>query len=103
MGVRRLAFRLREGMKMATSRPSKFPRIPYSHIRWLVGKLHVGDSDAEVSGEIESRMRRVTLRGIWRKTERKFTEREIKEAVRYALACHEDNRKLYARVMRGAF
>jgi hypothetical protein len=86
---------------MATSKPSRFPNVPYAHIRWLVGALHVGDSDAEVSGEIESRLRRATLRGIKRKTPRKLSEREVREGVRYALACHEDNRKVYRQVMRG--
>jgi hypothetical protein len=86
---------------MATSRPSRFPNVPYAHIRWLVGALHVGDSDAEVSGEIESRLRRVSLRGIRRAKVRGLSESSIREGVRYALAVHEDNRKTYNRVMRG--
>jgi hypothetical protein len=86
---------------MATSKPSRFPNVPYAHIRWLVGALHVGDSDAEVSGEIESRLRRMRLRGLKRVKVRGLSESSIREGVRYALAVHEDNRKIYRQVMRG--
>jgi hypothetical protein len=75
---------------MAASRPSRFPRVPYAAIRHFVGELHVGTPDAEVACEYAHRAR---LGGASRS--------EIVECVRYALAVHEDNRKLYAAVVSG--
>lgn len=75
---------------MATSRPSRFPRVPYSEVRWLVDRRHVGDAPEEVAADIEGRMRKGTA-----------TESEIKEARRYAIEVHEENLKSYCRVMRG--
>jgi hypothetical protein len=85
---------------MATSRPSKFPRVPYSSIRWLVGNFHVGDSPESVTKEIETRMKKARRGGEQRAH---YTPSEIREAVRYALACHADNRKSYERLMLGRF
>lgn len=81
---------------MATSRPSRFPRVPYAAIRWRVGELHVGTADADVASFIESRML------AWLHSPRGFFRpSEIREARRYALQVHEDNRREYARVMGG--
>jgi hypothetical protein len=87
---------------MATSRPSRFPSVPYQLVRCIVGWQHVGTPDAELTALVGRRLARITLRGIARKTARKLSPSEIREALRFALACHEDNRREYRRVMGGA-
>lgn len=79
----------------AGSRPSKFPRVPYASLRWLVDRLHVGTPDAEVSTLIASRIEKARAKGA------AFSEAEARESVRFALAVHEDNRNTFRRVMRG--
>lgn len=86
---------------MAVSRPSRFPAVPYALIRMMVGNLSAALPDAEVASDIEKRMRRLKLNGIARKTPRGLSEREIKEAVRWGLQVHADNRKMYYAVVRG--
>jgi hypothetical protein len=84
---------------MATSRPSKFPRVPYSQIRFIVGKCRVSQDYEVVADEVERLMRKAHLN---RKPEMKpVTASEIREARRYARQVHFDNRQLYNRVMRG--
>jgi hypothetical protein len=75
---------------MATSRPSRFPRVPYAAIRHHLGNVHVSTPDAEV----EANMSRRAL-------EAKATPAEHRELVRYALAVHRENRQLFRRVMSG--
>lgn len=87
---------------MATSRPSKFPNVPYAMVRWLVGRVHVGTPNETVAADIERSMRGVKLKGIRHKTVRVLSESSVKEAVRYALECHEENRKTHDAVMRGS-
>lgn len=84
---------------MATSRPSKFPRVPYGAIRYHVGKFHVGTPAAEIAADVEKAARKASrLRNF---KHAKATEAEVRECVRYALAVHIDNRKAYRAVMRG--
>jgi hypothetical protein len=86
---------------MATSKPSKFPSVPYGSISWLVNRRHVSETPEEIASFIEKRLRRMTLNGLARKTPRAFSESEIAEGRRYAKAVHADNCKLYNFVMGG--
>lgn len=60
-----------------------------AQIRWLMGRVHVGTSNAEVERDIRERC-----------TKAGATEAQTAECVAYALKCHKDNRKLYNHVMR---
>jgi hypothetical protein len=75
---------------MATSRPSRFPRVPYSSIRQLVGWEHVSATDERIEGLITFRMKRAGARPA-----------EVREAVRYALDVHHENQDLFRRVVGG--
>lgn len=77
---------------MTTPRPIRFPRVPYSTIRWVVNRLHVGTPDAEVTRDITDRAEQVDATGP-----------EAREMVRYALAVHRDNQRTYRSVMSGRF
>ena len=73
---------------MATSYPSKFSAVPYLGIRWVVDRMHVGTAPHHVRAEMERRMA-------------SLAPADLREAVRYALAVHADNGKLYRAVTSG--
>ncbi len=75
---------------MATAHYKRFPRVPYHAIFNRVGTYHVSKPDAEVAEDIRSRLAKTSA-----------TPREIEESVRYAIAVHHDNLKLYCQVMSG--
>lgn len=75
---------------MATSRPSRFPRVPYGSIRRYVAQLHVSHEPLDLLADIAKRARRAHA-----------TDSETREAIRYALACHEENRQLFRAVTSG--
>lgn len=60
---------------------------PTRAIRWLLGKIHVGTSDAEIEAEIRRRANPAT--------DARWTEEFTAEAVRFALWEAEENRALY--------
>lgn len=66
--------------------------IPKDQIRYIVGKLHVGESDEKVRALI--RMRTAPHPG--------WTQARVKQAEAYALKVHRDNQKMYAYVMGGS-
>lgn len=66
-------------------------RVPRSDIAWLVGRLHVSESNESIAADIRSRC---TAPG--------YTESIIRQSIAYALICHARNRGLYQRVMRGS-
>ena len=72
--------------------------VPKQSIEWIVARLHVGTSDAEVAADIRRRFERTLppMRPI-----RSSMERKIEACITYALKCHHDNGALYTRVMRG--
>lgn len=65
-------------------------RVPRNHIKWLMGRVHVGTSNDEVQADIERRC--AASPG--------FTPALIRQSVAYALECHKRNRELYVHVMR---
>ncbi len=69
---------------------SRFPRIPYGAVRWLMGRVHVGTPDVQVVAEFAHRSHGSGA-----------TPAEVCEVVRYALACHAENRNTYSVVMSG--
>jgi hypothetical protein len=66
--------------------------IPKDQIRYIVDKLHVGESDEKVRALI--RMRTAPHPG--------WTQARVKQAETYALKVHHDNQKMYAYVMGGS-
>lgn len=64
-------------------RESKLSPALKQQIRWLLGRVHVGESDEEAQACITRRM-----------AEDKFTPGCIKLAAEYALKCHRDNQGL---------
>jgi len=69
-------------------------RVPRSAISWLMGRVHVGTSDAEIEADIRKRI----AEGPQAKL---YTESLIKQSVAYALECHKRNRGLYRDVVNG--
>jgi hypothetical protein len=62
--------------------------VPKGAISFIVSRLHVGTSDAEVEANITKRTA-------------KLTPAQQRKCVAYALRCHHENRGLYNRVMGG--
>ncbi len=67
--------------------------IPKQTIDFIVGRMYIGTSDADVKADIERRC--VSAPG-WNKY-------LVKEAVEYAIKSHRKNQALYERVMSGRF
>jgi len=67
--------------------------VPKGSIHWIMGNVHVGTSDAEVEADIRRRLAK----------NKNVPEDQIVECVKYALACHKENRELYRAVMSGRF
>jgi len=65
-------------------------RVPRGDINWLMGRVHVGVTDEEITADIT---KRCSAPG--------YTPALIRQSIRYALICHKRNRDLYNRVMRG--
>lgn len=65
--------------------------VPEQSIRHYVATFHVGVPDETIAMEVRKRLR----------LNPNAKEKMIDVCVRYALKCHEDNRKLYNRVMGG--
>jgi hypothetical protein len=63
--------------------------IPKGQIQWLVERLHVGTTHEEVEKEIR---KRITGAG--------WTPAKVREAIAYAIKCHQRNRGVFAHVMR---
>lgn len=61
------------------------PRTPLADIRWLVMRYHVSMSHDEVAADIAKRA------AGW-------PEKCKRQAIAYALKCHEDNRAVYRSV-----
>ena len=60
--------------------------VPTGQIKWLVARMHVATSDADVTEMLEKRM-----------VGPAFTPRIRKAAIAFALKCHRDNQKLFNR------
>ena len=73
--------------------------VPKQSIAWLMARIHVGTSDAEVAADIRRRFERTMRDSCFEKND--VMERRIKACITYALKCHHDNGALYTRVMRG--
>lgn len=69
------------------------PYVPQQSIRWLMGRVHVGTSDAEVEADIRRRFAKNVG----------MTEKQVAACVAYALDCHRENQWLYSAVMSGRF
>jgi hypothetical protein len=69
-------------------------RVPRYAISWLINRVHVGVTDAEIEKSIRERIARS-------EDAAKFTSSLINQSVRYALECHHRNRDLYNSVNRG--
>jgi hypothetical protein len=67
--------------------------IPKQQISYLVGKLHVGESDDKVRALIQSRT----------KGHPNWTPALVRKAQAYGVKVHRDNQRLYAMVMGGNF
>lgn len=61
-------------------------RVPRSAISWLVNRLHVSVGKAEIAADIR---KRCSAPG--------YTESLIKQAIAYALECHQRNREIWRR------
>ena len=66
-------------------------RIPVGSTRWLVNRLHVSTSDAEIEADMR---RRVADRPDW-------TPELVAQLVACALECHRENQRLYSDVVSG--
>jgi hypothetical protein len=62
--------------------------IPEASIRWLIGRVHVGTSDAEIEADM---IRRCST----------ATPQQKRACIKYALKCHRENQALYDHVMSG--
>ena len=71
-------------------KPSVPDYVPQGSIRWLMGRVHVGTPDAEVEADMRRRCA-------------KATKEQTAACVAFALACHKENRELYAAVVSGRF
>jgi hypothetical protein len=67
--------------------------VPKGSINWLLGRVHVGTSDADVEADIRSRLAKNP----------NCTEEMMAECVKYAIACHRENQDLYRAVVSGRF
>jgi hypothetical protein len=65
--------------------------LPKDMIRYVVDKMHVGQSDAKVRYEIRRRT----------ETNANWTPALVRQAEAYAVKVHHDNQKMYAYVMGG--
>lgn len=64
--------------------------LPEAQIRFLVGRLSVGRTDAEVAADIGDRARK-----------QGWPSKEIERAEKLAIKIHHENQDLYGYVMRG--
>lgn len=62
-------------------------RVPRSAISWLVNRLHVSVTEDAIAADIRARC---AVRPEW-------TEALIKQAIAYALECHNRNREIWRR------
>ncbi len=76
-------------MAETTRAPRVDAKVPKGTIQWLVGRMHVGESDAHVRSEIE------------RRAGPEWTPRLVKQAGDYAVWVHHQNRAEYNWVMGG--
>lgn len=65
--------------------------VPKGSIHWLMGRIHVGTSDAEIESDIRTRLSK----------NQNCTEDMMVECVKYAIACHRENQSLYHAVVSG--
>jgi hypothetical protein len=75
----------------------KHLEIPKRAIEFIVGKLHISESDEQVRAEVVRRIDAITdaaAKHCW-------TEAKIKAACDYAVKVHHNNRGLYDYVMSG--
>lgn len=66
--------------------------VPSQQIEWIVARMHVSDTDAEVRNAIADRAAENP----------KWTKRLIEAAQDYAVYCHRKNRALYTFVTTGS-
>lgn len=66
--------------------------IPMGQIQWIVSRMHVSTTEAEI--ETEMRRRMPTSR---------FSASQIDEGIRHAMQCHRENVTLYHNVQQGTF
>jgi len=64
--------------------------VPKGGISWLMGRVHVSTSDAEIEADIRRRLPQAS-------------EEQLSECVKYAIACHRENQGLYRAVVSGKF
>jgi hypothetical protein len=69
-------------------------QVPQGSIRWLLGRVHVSTSDAEVEADIRRRLPSKLTAPL-------ITEAQRKACVKYALKCHRENQALYCHVVYG--
>ena len=62
--------------------------VPKYSIGWLIARLHVGTSDADIEADLRKRLSKSLL-----------TPAQFKKCLVYALKCHKENQNLYNRVM----
>lgn len=72
-------------------KPSVASQVPKKQIEWIMGNVHVGTSDAEVTADWQKRCARA-----------KVTPALAKAIIAYALKVHHKNQDLYRDVMSGA-
>lgn len=60
-------------------------RVPRADISWLMGRVHVGTTDAEITADIHKRC----------DGKPGYTDSIIRQSIAYALECHRRNRKLF--------
>ena len=70
---------------------SKRFTVPKKAIDWILSRVHVGTSEADVAANIRSRC------------EKSMTPVQTERCVAYALKAHATNLKLYQGVMTGRF
>src|ERR1035437_2697638 len=65
-------------------------QVPEASIRFLLGRMHVSTSDADVEKDIRRRL-----------VASQTTPAQRNACVKYALKCHRENQALYCRVIYG--
>ena len=76
---------------MARTYPSRFPRVPYALIRFVVDRAHALADPETIRADMDRRIDATPS----------TTDRERQEIIRYALAHHAENRALYLSVTTG--
>ena len=72
---------------MEKSEKEREMKINKAQIRWLINRLHVSTTEAEIEADLRRRA-----------SDPRWTEAKLKQAIAYAIKHHNHNRKIYLMV-----